>query len=217
MTASDARWTAETVRLYRRYEEEIVRMYGLCPWSGPVRRDGRMTECVLVQHDTSIDLSLRAIDELGQHIDVAVLIYPRLKLRRADFDLFAAQVRDAEVSRRPLGGAPFVFAVFHPEAPPQIGEPERLIPFLRRTPDATLQLLRSSVLDQARGTTSQGTQFVDLASIGTLHPQPISLRERVARTNLETTLRVGVDRVAQGLDDILRDREATHRVLEAAE
>jgi hypothetical protein len=213
MPASDARWKAETVRLYRRYEVEIVGSHALCPWAGPVRRDGRISETVLIQEGLEVEPSLEAIDALDRHVDLALLIYPRLGVERAAFDQFAARVRDAEVARRSLGAAPFVFAVFHPEASPQLGDPERLIPFLRRTPDPTLQLLRSTTLDQARGTAAQGTQFVDVRDVGSLVPQPVSLRERIAKTNLETTLRVGVDRLAEKLEDIIRDREATHRAL----
>ncbi len=209
-----ARWKAETVRLYRRYEQEIVHGFGLCPWALPVRRDGRLREQVLVQSGTSIRSSLRAIDALGPETDLALLIYPRLRLDRRDFDQFAASVRDAEVARRPLGRAPFVFAIFHPEATAHVDEAERLIPFLRRTPDPTLQLLRTSVLDHIRGNAVQGTQFVDPSAVLTLVPQQASLRERVARTNHETALRVGVDRIKNDLDAILRDREETHRVLE---
>jgi hypothetical protein len=212
-SGTSARWEAETLRLYHRYEQEIVHGFGLCPWAPQVRRDGRVREHVLLQQTPTVRPSLDAIDTLDAKADLVLLIYPRLRLDRRDFDQFAARVRDAEVGRRTLGGAPFVFAVFHPDATPLIGDPERLIPFLRRTPDPTLQLLRASVLDHVRGSASQGTQFVDMASVFALAPPQISLRERVARTNLETTLRVGVDQVEQRLDDIRRDREETHRLL----
>jgi hypothetical protein len=47
-----------------------------------------------------------------------------------------------------------------------------------------------------------------------LIPQGPSIRERIAQTNLATTHRVGVETMQHSLDAILRDREATHRVLE---
>jgi hypothetical protein len=214
---NDAKWTAETTRLYRRYEEEIVHAYDLCPWAAQVRRDARIREEVVLQSDVALmGPSLAAIDALGPDIDLALLIYPRLGAERSVFEQFAARLRDTEVARRELGTAPFVFAVFHPDATPDLEEAERHIPFLRRTPDPTIQLLRASVLERIRGGASQGTQFVDPLTLSDLVPQTPSLRERIARTNLATTLRVGVGTLKASLDDILRDREATHRALEAA-
>jgi hypothetical protein len=214
---NDERWIAETTRLYRRYEEEVVHAYDLCPWAAQVRRDARLREHVVLQRDTrSVAPSLEAIDALGLDVDLALLIYPRLDGGRSVFEQFAARVRDAEVARRKLGGAPFVFAVFHPDAAPDLEEPERHIPFLRRTPDPTIQLLRASVLERIRGGASQGTQFVDPLTLSVLPPQGPSLRERIARTNLATTLRVGIDALKGSLDDILRDRESTHRALRDA-
>jgi hypothetical protein len=211
---SIAGWTEETVRLYRRYEREIVEACELCPWASRVRRDGRLRERVLLQRDPeSLAPSLDAIQELSlEEVDVVLLLYPRLGLSRSAFDQFSARVRDADVARRSLGSVPFVFAVFHPDAAPDIAEAERLIPFLRRTPDPTIQLLRSSVLDHVRGMTPQGTQFVDPTAIGTLgtSSEP-SLRERIALANLATTLRIGVDTIARRFEDIARDRDETHR------
>ena len=210
----DDHWTHETMRLYRRYEREIVDAYELCPWAAQVRKDARVCERVLLQADiTNDEPSLQTIGALGD-VDIALLIYPRLAVGRTAFERFASRVRDAEVARHPLGMAPFVFAVFHPEASPDTDDPERLIPFLRRTPDPTIQLLRSSVLEKIRGAVSHGTQFVDPRFLESLHPQPPSLRERIARVNLATTLRVGVETMTKQLDDIVRDREATHRALE---
>jgi hypothetical protein len=210
------RWTEETVRLYRRYEIEIVEACELCPWASRVRRDGRLRERVLLQLDTeTLGPSLDAIQSLSlEEVDVALLIYPRLGQGRAAFEQFAARVRDADVARRSLGTVPFVLAVFHPDADPDIAEPERLIPFLRRTPDPTIQLLRSSVLDRVRGVTPQGTQFVDPQALATLDAsvEP-SLRERIASVNLATTLRIGVETMRRRFEDLTRDRDATHRML----
>jgi hypothetical protein len=212
---SRAEWEQQTLRLYRRYEEEIVAACELCPWSSRVRREERVGERVLLEDD-ALDLapSLAAIEELvNAGVEVGLLIYPRVSVRRNLFEQFAAALNKAEVARRPLGKAPFVFAVFHPEAAPDLAEPERLIPFLRRTPDPTIQLLRSSVLDKVRAAAPQGTQFVDPAALRTLQASEPSLRERIATANLATTLRIGVETLGRRLDDILRDRIETHRTL----
>jgi hypothetical protein len=212
--AGAARWAEQTVRLYRRYEREIVEACDLCPWALRVRQDGRIRERVLLQDGETLAPSLDAIHAFAaEDIDVALLLYPRIGLGRAAFDSFAGRIRDADVSRQSLGQVPFVFAVFHPDADPDTKEPERLIPFLRRTPDPTIQLLRSSVVDRVRGTTPQGTQFVDPRLLEALSAPVPSLRERIASANLATTLRIGVDTLARRFDAIIRDREETHRAL----
>jgi hypothetical protein len=210
---ADERWTREAVRLYRRYQEEIVEACGLCPWAVRVRQEGLVTERVITQtDDAALEPSLRAIERLADtRVDVILLIYPRLPLGRSAFEKFAARVREADVRRWPLGEAPFVCAVFHPEAAADLTEPERLIPFLRRTPDPTLQFLRTSVLDRVRSVAGQGTQFVEPSLVNMRPAATPPLREQIARANLATTLRLGVDVLSRRLDDIVRDRELTYR------
>ncbi len=210
---ADARWISEPLRLYRRYEREIVAAFGLCPWAGDTRRDGRIAERVLVQRDGEVNPSLAAIETLGDDVDLALLLYPRLGMDRAAFERFGSSVRDAEVARRPLGSAPFVFAVFHPDAVPDVGDPERLIPYLRRTPDPTLQLVRATTLDRVRSVASQGTTFIDLRSHNAFAAERVPLRRRVASANLETVRRRGLETLEAAFEDIRRDRESTYRSL----
>jgi len=219
MTPVEVRWVAETTRLYRRYESELVDAHGLCPYAAQARRDGRVRELVLLQRDMrSTAPSLAAIDALDEDADLVLLIYPRLPADRAPFEQFAARVRDAEVARRVLGTAPFVFAVFHPLATADLGDAERLIPFLRRTPDPTLQLLRTSVLERIRGAVAHGTEFVDPRNLDLLEQTSApTLRERIAQANLGTTNRVGVETLKRTLDAIAEDREATYRALALAD
>ncbi len=216
MTAPDARWTEEAVRLYRRYELEFVEAHDLCPFAMRVRRDGALAERVLLQSDDEdVEPSLVALDALGAHVQLALLLYPRLPLGRDAFERFAARVREADSSRRARSDASFVFVAFHPEAQPNLEEPERLIPFLRRSPDPTIQVVRSGVLDRVRGAVPEGTQFVDVHALDTWQPQPPSLRERIAQANMTTTLRIGIETLARQLDEIMQDRERTYRALAA--
>jgi len=203
------------VRLYRRYASEIVEASDLCPWAERARRQGRTRERVLLQPDSeNVMPSLQAIIELAaSDVDVALLIYPRLHMGRGAFERFAGRIRDADVGSRELGSAPFVAAVFHPEAQPDMSEPERLVPVLRRTPDPTIQLLRGSVLDRVRESIPQGTQFFDPQALEALHePQP-SLRERIAKANLITTVKIGVDTLTRRMDDIVHDRQRSYGAL----
>ena len=206
----------EAVRLYRRYQLEIVEACGLCPWALRARLDGKVRERVLPQSDgNDVSTAVAAIHELvaDAEAEIALLIFPRIGLGRGEFEQFVGRVQDADARAHPLGAIPFVFAAFHPDAAPDLSDPERLVPFLRRTPDPTIQLLRAAAVDRVRAGTPQGTQFVDIRLLDADVAPPVPLRERSARTNLATVNRMGVGQMTARLDAILRDREATYRGL----
>jgi hypothetical protein len=218
------RWTHEAVRLHHRYQVEIVEACGLCPWAERARVGGSFRARVLLQTDArGTDASVEAIEQLATdpRADVAVLIFPRLLLGRVAFERFVGDVREADAARHPLGRIPFVFAAFHPEAPPDTSDAERLIPFLRRTPDPTIQLLRTELLDRVRSATPQGTQFVDIRALDALGvdlaDSPVPLRQRIARTNLATVERMGVSEMARRMDAIVEDRRRTYGAFEGVQ
>ena len=216
--ALEARWTTEALRLYRRYQIEIVEALDLCPWAQGARTQGRFRERVLLQTRPTLRASLDAIDALERDADVevAVLLYPRLHLDLRAFRGFAGRIRAADARRRRLGAAPFVIAAFHPDAEIDAASADRLVPFLRRTPDPTLQLVRASVLERVRTGAPQGTQLVvDLEAIERAAAQEAELpmHERIARANFETVTRIGVDDVARRLDDLRADRVRSYAAL----
>jgi hypothetical protein len=209
----------ETLRLNLRYVVEVVERFGLCPWADRARREGRVTEAVFDQ--TSPDLfepSLALMQELAarERIDVALFIYPRIGLDRLDFEHFARRLRVLDAARHAPGHIPFAMAAFHPDAEAVLVNPDRLVPFLRRTPDPTLQLVRETTLSRVRGEL-HGTSFMGPHVFATdppayLRQPPTSgsdIRERIARTNHETVTRVGVAAFEAVFDDILRDRDET--------
>ena len=97
-------------------------------------------------------------------------------------------------------------------AEPDLGDAERLIPYLRRSPYPTIQVVRRTALDRVRGGADEGTAYLDLSLVASLDMQkPVSppLRERIAKANLATVKRVGKDTVEAAIRDILRDRDET--------
>jgi hypothetical protein len=213
----------QALRLHHRYEIEIVEACGLCPWAERARLEGRVQPLVVLADDAdALDASLAVMKQLEAtpRIEVALLIYPRCELDRLAFQSFVARVRDADAARHPLGSIPFVMAAFHPDAAPDLSHPERLIPFLRRTPDPTIQLLRADALDRVRGGAPQGTQFFDpTTAMDLAMPQTdviAPLRERIARANQNTVEQLGVAEMERRLRDIRRDREQTYRELARA-
>jgi hypothetical protein len=153
-------------------------------------------------------------------IDVALFIYPRIDLNRLDFEHFARRLRALDAARHTPGEVPFAMAAFHPDALPVLANPDRLVPFLRRTPDPTLQLVRESTLTRLRGEV-HGTSFYGPAvfaqqATGRPPPEP-DVRERIARANYDTVTHVGVETLEALFDDILRDRDETRARLAQSE
>ena len=213
----------QALRVYRRYMLEVVEGFTLCPWAAAARRDGHVVEAVILaenQADPQQSLTLLATLSSQLETDIALFIYPDLELDRLGFESFARTLRERDAARHEVGTIPFAMAAFHPDARPDLNEPERLIPFLRRTPDPTIQVVRCAALDRVRGNSQEGTSFFDLASLGTVplpQKEPISLRQRIAQANLETTLEVGVDTLEALFQDIRRDRDESYaRVRRAA-
>jgi hypothetical protein len=212
---NDARWTTEALRLFHRYQLEIVEAWGLCPWAEPARRMNRMRERVMLQTDTGTARSVATMAELAldETVEVAVLIYPRLGLAMQPFERFVATLREDDARTHPLGAIPFAMAAFHPDARLDASHAERLIPYLRRTPDPTIQIVRTSVLDRVRGSAPQGTSFVNFATFDITAVAQPPLRERIARANLARVESSGAAALTECLDDIRRDRERTYAAL----
>ncbi len=208
--------------MYRRYMLEVVEGFTLCPWAAAARRDGHVFEQVfLAENQADPQQSLQLLDRLsGQHrIDIALFIYPDLELDRLGFESFVRTLRERDTARYEVGEVPFAMAAFHPDARADLKEPERLIPFLRRTPDPTIQVVRRSALDRVRGNSQEGTSFFDLADLGTLplpQKEPLSLRQRIAQANLDTALEVGVSTLEALFQDIRRDRDESYARLRNA-
>jgi nucleotide-binding universal stress UspA family protein len=215
-------WTREATRLHSRYLLEVVEACGFCPWALKARLTDRVRVAVLLEaDDTLVEQSLVVIDSwvADEDVEVGFLIYPRLPLPRVEFDRFAARVRSADTGRYGLGEAPFAAAAFHPHAEPDVHHPERLVPFLRRTPDPCIQIVRTASLARVRGRAPDGTTFVDLAHFDPRLSEDVGppLRERIARANFETVQRLGLDEVRGRLDAIRRDRDATYGALLAGD
>lgn len=165
----------------------------------------------------------RVADASG--IEIGLVIFPRLRLGRAEFERFVGEVREEHARRERArtepgrhGGGRLAMAAFHPDAVPELSKPSRLVPFLRRTPDPTIQLVRLASLDRVRandpahGTGVVDLRTLDLAAFLATPPQP-PIHERIAAHNLDTVKSRGVEAVEALLADIRRDRDATYAAL----
>jgi hypothetical protein len=154
-------------------------------------------------------------------VELLLLLLPRFELGRLELDAFQRMVREQQNHAE----GTFALAAFHPEAQPDLGDPERLIPFLRRSPDPMLQALRTSTLDRIDPSRGSGTQFMDLDQVlaagllgdsGLARPAPEPLRRRIARANLATLERAGIEAFERSIEDIIEDRARTYAALNLA-
>jgi hypothetical protein len=209
------RLEAEARRVYHRYAIEIVEELGLCPWAKAAREAGEVAVLVATQAPGGPDEALAMIGEViaRPQIKIGLILFPRWTGPRVEFEHFASRIRELDELRYPRGGTPFAIADFHPDAEPDATSPERLVSFIRRTPDPTLQLVRRSVLAEVRLSENQGTKFFDPARLP-LDDLPVNqadpLHERIARANQRTLLAAGIEEVRAQMDDIRRDRERSY-------
>jgi hypothetical protein len=212
-----------TIEVYERYAIEVVERFGFCPWARSARESDNVVLRVVFSADLDdFDESLRLLDELhGQPEapDIALFIYPLLDLDRLAFEDYARRLRTRAEHASPRLDA-YAMAAFHPAANADLSHPDRLVPFVRRSPDPTLQLVRKSALSGIKGL-AHGTAFLDVSTLSLeafkalQEPRPVPVRERIAEQNLDTVREVGPPVVEAALADIAHGREAAHERLQA--
>lgn len=204
----------EALRLHQRYAEEIVEQFSVCPWARHAREAGQWERLVLLQRDEAIEPTLDFIARLEARpeIPVAIAIYPRLTLTPHQFDDFAARIRSADQARH--GGRPIlVAATFHPDYTLNPRSPSAMVPFFRRSPDRSLQLIRLDVLDEARGP-AHGKFVFDFspeawARLREQQARP-SVTERITADNAARLEGEGRARFEEIYRDLFADRDRTY-------
>ncbi|UJR82706.1 DUF1415 family protein [Sandaracinus amylolyticus] len=214
---SDDALVRECLRVYRRYAVEIVEALDFCPYAARCREEARTREVVVLARELDLDRALAEVAPLAEdtQIEVALMIWPRARCTRLELARFVERLRSAHQAAP--GGLVMAMEGFHPEADADLRGPERLVPFVRRTPDPTIQLVRHAVLDRVRRAAPSGTAFFDPSrmSLDDLmrSPAPRPLHERIAEANHQTVQRLTVERVQASMDDILRDRDRAYAAL----
>jgi len=197
-TDASAALVAEALRLNTRYVNEVVLAWNLCPWAGKALTDGEVRQQVLLDERPAPESALPFLDELAGDPEIAIglLIFPRITVTAAAFDAFAERVRRADHARRPDAATSppspvFLVAAFHPGAPETFATAPQLVSFLRRTPDPTLQLVRTSVLRRATG-------------------EGRAVSDEVTQRNYDAVTGRGAAALDAVLRDIRRDRDESY-------
>ncbi len=217
----------EALRVYLRYAEEFVEHFNLC------RRgeDGRHGGSVKIESRIDDEAQLEVVERLGEdeHGEVGMMVMPLGSLADDDpaklpdalrtgqsaraFKKAVARLRERHAFTH-NGTPPMALAAFHPDAEANLETGSRLVPYIRRSPDPTIQCVRLSVLAEMRRGTDQGTDYVDLSKVNLQEllakKRRPPLHERVAAQNLEIFQEIGVERAEAVLADIHRDRDESY-------
>ena len=183
-----------------RYIRDFVEALHICPYAKRCRETGKLHRRVVLRSEDALDAA-RAVEAMpDDDVEVALLIFPRapadgVESARA-FEALCAELRPRL--------AKFYCVAFHPDLPRDLFDAHRAVQFIRRSPDPTIQLVRSSVLRAVRGANDGGTKVIDPSNL-TLEQlmaisSPLSLADRIAEANLETLRREDPDRIESLLD-----------------
>ncbi|MDD9968774.1 MAG: DUF1415 family protein [Myxococcales bacterium] len=211
---------AEAQRLYHRYATEVIEHFGFCPWAQEARRGGQVRVHVgLGRPEVADVLSTMATLAKSERIAIGLLVFPEATLGRVEFQHFAAEVRAADRDTHGEQSPTWAVADFHPDARPDLENAERLVTFIRRSPDPTLQLVRHTVLSHVRKSDVGGTKFVDPVAVdlsdfvGKEGVMSTPLHTRIAQRNLATVHDAGVAAIEQRIEEILSDRDDAYERL----
>lgn len=208
----------EAVRVYRRYAIEVVERLGFCPYAERARLEGRTRELVCLDETPDLERTLAIVSEAARDpaIEIGLILFPRATLGRLELSRFVELLRRTHQARP--GGLVMAMESFHPDADADLTNADRHVPFVRRTPDATIQLVRHDVLLRVRRAGDHGTAFFDPSRMSLeallASPAPTPLHTQIARNNLATTLEHGLEAIERVYADIRRDRDESYaRVL----
>jgi hypothetical protein len=205
----------EARRIYFRFATEVVESLTFCPWARDARETGRVDCRVIFGTEPTLEHVLSEVLAAGERsdIDVTLLVMPEAQLGRVALRHFTGALHSRYESACGRGQTPLAIADFHPDTTPDLATPGRLVPFVRSSPDPTLQLIRHSALQAAQRGPTDGTKHASLEMMlaGSIIEEPA--HARIAAANFKTVKRVGTAHVLALLADIAADRSASYAKL----
>lgn len=202
----------EARRIYFRYAVEVVEEFTFCPWARSAREADRVRCNIVFGARPTLETLLAEVlaADVCAEVDVTLLVMPECGLSRVELRHLTSALHTRYEATAGRGKAPHAIADFHPAAPLDQTSPERLVPFIRRSPDPTLQLIKHAALDTARRGALEGTRAATLEMMlrGAIKDEPPHVR--VASANFRTLDRLGTQPILAAVEDIARDRAASY-------
>jgi hypothetical protein len=177
----------------------VVERFDLCPWAAPATARGEVW--IEACDEADVDATLARFAATDDAV-VGLCVLPHFA-----GDLTALRRLRARLNEAPIGTT-LALAEFHPDAPLDNDNPQRLIPFLRRSPDPLLQAVRHTTLATLR----RPTAVLDpTAQASILAGHPVAVREdvgdRIAAVNFARMASDGAS-LAAALDELIAMRRA---------
>lgn len=193
---------ADDARAWARRYLEVVERFDLCPWAAPARARGEVWVGACDEDD--LMEALAGFERTPTAI-VGLCVLPRFTGGLSALRRLRTQVTDSPIGQR------LAVAEFHPDAPLDAASPARLVPYLRRSPDPMLQVVRHETLAGFKrgGTTLASVEQLSLLA-GKYVAPPRDIAEDIAQHNHATMLRDGAA-LAAALDELITSRRAVAR------
>jgi len=164
-----------------RYLLEFIEALHICPYARTCRETGQLRRIVRLDQAmdaASVAAQIKALESEAE-IEIGLLLFPQLQIDAPGFERYIRDVR-AAYERGRTGPTQFFVVAFHPELPMRVDNPDVAVRFLRRSPDPTIQLVRSSAIDRVRKASRD----------------PHGLSGFIAEAGLRAILAAGPERVA---------------------
>jgi hypothetical protein len=210
------RLSEQALRINGRFNLEVIEAFDVCPYASGARRAERSRRLVAWSREPDVSDFLDVVSSLeaDDSVEVAQVVMPLMQADASVFQDFAAEMGRKNAERFPGRRPVFVHAAFHPDLPYATDTPQRLVPLFRRSPDATIQLIRLSVLDDLHAQRPRGTQFWGGSSESLSEllraPKKESITDLITRENHERALSGMLERILAILDDLAGDRARTY-------
>ncbi len=209
----------EALRINERYLLEVVERFELCPWAKSVRNSAKLSRAVYLGGAKAAEITLQISKEIELFVantkaEIGLLIFPDHEAGASDFRAFVGTLEKAHASEHPRHDIPLAMASFHPDAEPDLSSPARLVSFIRRSPDPTIQLVRREAMAKVREGPSGGSVFAE--SLDAFMPlmgqkAKLSVSDSIAKNNLETIEGTGVASLEAIFRDIAEDRGRSYK------
>jgi hypothetical protein len=190
---------AERARYWAREYAALVARFDLCPWAGATLAKDELWVAACDEADVE--------DALARFADAPTAVIGLCVLPGFAGDLNALRRLRGRLNAAPIGRT-LALAEFHPDAPLDQADGQRLIPYLRRTPDPTIQAVRHATLASVRKNPAimdPATQAAVLA--GKAVPPVRDIGDRITDANFARMQADGAA-LAAALDALITARRA---------